>query len=333
MASVAPAGAKFTIEGNCADAELSVGATCRMEATFAPQEAGESRDTLEISYKGRNGNNEVVHVPLSGVATPVETVDSPPPVVESKLDVNPSEVPFTLPKGEKANAVKVTVSNIGDGGLSLNRVEIVRGMGQFFSENGCANVKELAPHSNCVVVIYPNTSTAGQFVGTLLISTREEDREIPLSAQIVQNAIAVAKVRPTSVRFDALERPNVIAAFFGSLMSAKVVHVLSEGNAPLIIDHWEYTSPYFADGQVKSGRECRQGLHVDPKQECLIQVNFRQGAPSTTAELKIYDNRANNPQSVQLVGVVQARLCRSVERALIRIYRQKLGFTVSGHPR
>jgi hypothetical protein len=48
----------------------------------------------------------------------------------------------------------------------------------------------------------------------------------------VQNAIAVAKVRPTSVRFDALERLNVIAAFFGSLMSTKVVHVLSEGNAP-----------------------------------------------------------------------------------------------------
>lgn len=301
--------ATFSAGQNCANTDIQVGTTCQMDVTFAPSQAGNSNGTLQITYAGRKGDESVL-VPLSAVATASELVDSsppppPPPPVLGKLDVSPQQVPFTFRIGDNVKPVQVIVSNIGDGPLPLNRVELTRGAEQFTIENKCADVRELSQRSNCSVWIQPNSHEAGQFAGSLLVSTRQDDQEVPLSAQVLQNTVARVVVKPPTLRIAASDKAGVLAALFNTVVSSSIVHVYNIGDASLTIDHLEFTSPYFNSAANSSGRECRAGLQIQPRQECLIQVNFRPGAPSTSAELRIFDNVVNSPQSVQLLGIAQ----------------------------
>jgi hypothetical protein len=215
-----------------------------------------------------------------------------------KLVVDPGEVSFALHPDEKVQPATVRVVNEGDGPLTIARVDIARGAGNFGWTKQCDSEKVIAAHDECRFTVYPTVRQVGLWAGTLVVSSHEGAQEIQLSANVQPRAVAGISVSPD--RLYAINVSGVDAQKFRSKLR-DVALVQSTGSAALVITDIRFESPWFR--LVDSSDACPQGLAIEAGTRCTIRVAYTGSEGKTSSRMLISDNAANTPHAVELVGI------------------------------
>ncbi|MGZ4787760.1 MAG: choice-of-anchor D domain-containing protein [Terriglobales bacterium] len=291
-----------TTTQDCVNKQIAVSASCRVEVNFSPSDTSTVKGTIDVTYGGA-GKPAMLHVPVDAEATPP---NAPEPAATGKLIVDPGQVSFpTLQHNQKISPIPVTISNQGDGPLQLRGVQLAKDAGIFRMMNGCAGMQQLEPHASCNVSIIASTAEVGTWPGQLIVSTRDEDRPIAISAQVLPETVVDAKLNPRLLRIRA-DATGFVAMIASSFARDSILELSSTGNAPLRIEKIEYTEPFYRVARKFSVPECRAGLEVPPNTSCQLAIGFRAGVPSTRQLLRVYDNAPTSPQSLELEGLAPA---------------------------
>ncbi|MGB0073668.1 MAG: choice-of-anchor D domain-containing protein [Terracidiphilus sp.] len=236
--------------------------------------AGMSSITASLSGVTSNSANLTV-TSTAGVAT-----------------VSPSTLTFgTQTDGTTSASQTVTLSNVGNGSLTINSIVVA---GSFGETNNCAS--SLGIGGSCKISVTFSPKVAGLLTGTVTIT--DNNNQKPGSIQTVTlsgtgspaGTNPGARLSPTSLTFDKCAH--------GSSTTQKVT-LSSTGTTNLNISKIGITGIYARD--FTETNNCPATLA--PGATCTIYVTFTPNALGTaTATLTVSDNAPNSPQTTALSG-------------------------------
>jgi hypothetical protein len=256
----------FAQTNNCSTVAAN-GGTCAIQVTFTPTAAGTRTGTLTVSDSAAN-SPQLLSLSGTGQA--------------GVANLSASSLTFTaLAVGSTSAAQTVTISNPGNGALSVTGVQVT---GDFAQTNSCSTVA--ANGGTCAMQVTFTPTASGTRAGTLIVadSAANSPQVVSLSGT---GLAAAAQLSASSLSFTALA--------VGTASSAQTVTVTNSGNAALTVSNVQATGD-FAQSSNCSTVTANGGT-------CTIQVTFTPAASGTrTGTLTVTDSAANSPQVVSLSG-------------------------------
>jgi len=263
--SAVAASGDFAESDNCTTAPVST--SCTINVTFTPTAAGTRSGTLTISDNAQ-GNPHTVGLSGTGLA--------------GAANLSASSLTFSaLPVGTTSTAQTVTITNPGNGALTVTSVQAT---GDFAQINNCSTVA--ASGGTCSIQITFTPTTAGTRTGTLTVtdSASNSPQLVSLSGT---GMAGVANLSSSSLTFTALA--------VGSTSTAQTVTITNPGNGALTFTGIQ------AIGDFAQTNTCSPVAAVGGT--CAIQVTFTPTASGSRAgTLIVADSAANSPQVVSLSG-------------------------------
>lgn len=166
----------FSQDNDCAT--VAGDESCGVNVTYTPDATLDRDQTATLVIESDAEENGTVEIPLSG--TPI-----PEPQPEITLD--PESVDFGNIDADDAEGVvtrEVAVGNSGNEILNIDSVG-VSGDRAFAQTNDCTTVET---DSSCTVTVeFDSAAGVGDYSGSLTIANNDEDREVPLSASVVES--------------------------------------------------------------------------------------------------------------------------------------------------
>ena len=175
-----------TIQGNDAGAfnqtndctTVAGGQSCGVDVTYTPDATLDRDQTATLVIDSTDQDTAQVEVPLTG--TPI-------PEPQPEVTVDPESITFGPINENEASGVvtqEVVVGNTGNASLNITGVQ-VSGDNVFAQTNNCSTV---ASDASCSISVEFNAGSAGigEYSGTLSINNNDEDRQVPVSASIVE---------------------------------------------------------------------------------------------------------------------------------------------------
>lgn len=229
---------------------LASGAECTVDVAFAPGSTGVIDGSLEVDYQVLRSSFNT-SVSLTGVGIPA---------LQADLTVTPGSLDFGgIVLDQSSAAQSITVSNIGDGDMSLNPVVV---SGDFSQTNDCNNV--LNAGESCVVDVRFNPTTVGDIVGLLQVSGTDANSEAPLaaSADLVGVGLSVPQANLTLT-------PGFLG--FGEIVvngssAVRSVTVSNTGDNNMILN------PVTVSREFSQTNNCGNALNAG--ESCVVEVIF-----------------------------------------------------------
>ena len=276
-----------TIQGNDADAftqtndctSVAGGQSCGVDVTYTPDATLDRDQTATLVIESTDQDTARVEVPLSG--TPIE---GPQP----ELTVDPESLTFGPINETDATGVvtkEVVIGNTGNASLNVTGVQ-VSGDNVFAQTNNCSTV---ASDASCSISVEFNAGSAsiGEYAGTLSIANNDEDREVPLSASIVEDDPTGVKVNYDLVGDTIVSASDALVELTGEIMS-NVNLSTGEVKADLALDP---TTTEFEIIKLFTSIKGRADIEFEPVGETT--GTLENGQLTTTSRLNIKVPEAN----------------------------------------
>jgi hypothetical protein len=201
--------------------------------------------------------------------------------VAGVAQLSASSLTFTsLAVGSTSNPQTLTVTNPGNGALTVSGVQVV---GDFAQSNNCTTVA--ASGGTCAIQLTFTPTASGSRAGSLVLtdSAANSPQLVSLSGTGLTGA---AQLSASSLTFTALT--------VGATSTAQTITVTNSGNGPLTF------SGVQATGDFAQTNNCTT---VAASGTCAIQVTFTPtSSGSRTGVLTLTNSAANSPQVVSLSG-------------------------------
>jgi hypothetical protein len=257
----------FSVQNGCT--AVSVGNTCTLTVSSAPQASGTHIAALEIAT---NGATALDFVTLFSVAT------------SSSLTITPSSLDFGQVQIGAASTLSLQVSNTGAAPITFNSIQST---GPYSVTGTCpASGATLSPTASCTEQVTFTPLTTGTLAGTLAFSTSASTAAIlvPLTGVGITSKLSV---NPTALNFGSI--------LLGSSANLQLT-LANQGTAPLT--GLEFTTT----GDFDVSKPCAQTT-LAPATFCTIEVTFTPTAVGLrTGTLTIASSDPNSPTIVPLTG-------------------------------
>jgi hypothetical protein len=230
----------FSETDNCQQATVNAGASCAIQVTFTPTQAGSRSGQMTIFANVYGGQFIVA---LSGTATAPGNVTLTPPTV----DFNQVEV------GTTSTPLQVEAGNSGGAAVSITGVTI---SGPFkISSNACGTTA-LQPQTDCQVMVEFAPTVAGPANGVLSFTDGAGTQTVALSG--TGAAPPTDSLSPASLTF-----PGTV---IGQLSSAQTVTLANSGDLALT------SIAVSTSGAFQVSTNC--GTQLAGQSSCSINVVF-----------------------------------------------------------
>ena len=257
-------------------ATLAPNQTCVVTITFTPSASGLRSGALTVLSDAAASPHSVS---LSGTGTsPVATFSA------NGLTFGPQFV------GTTSAAQGLTLTNSGTAPLVIASVALPAGA--FAQTNNCpVSPATLAVGASCGFSVAFSPSSAGAASATLVITTDGGNQSIALSGTGVDPRASLA---PTSLTFSGTT--------VGATSPIQSLTLTNNGTSPLTISGIQVT------GDFSQSNTCPTApATLAPNATCSIAITFTPTAVGTRyGQVRVADDAANSPQTVDLVGTGQA---------------------------
>jgi len=263
-------------QNNTCEASLSAGANCTISLTFTPTVAFSPSASLTVSDNAP-GSPHSVTLTGTGVGLPV-------------VNLKPSTLAFgNQPVGTTSPAQTVTLSNTGNGTLSITSVGFTGANPHQFTQNNTCGAS-LSASASCTISV---TFTPGAvFSPSANLTVTDNAAGCPHSVILTGTGTGpTASLSPVSIAFG--NQP------VGTTSSAQTVTLTNKGNLTLSITSIGISgkNPH----QFAQNNTC--GVTLSAGASCTISVTFKPTlAFSPSASLTVSDNAPGSPHSVGLTG-------------------------------
>ena len=264
----------FAVSDNGCGATLGVNASCVIDVTFTPTEAGPRSGALVIASNNVGGT---AMFPLSGVGEGGGAA----------VTLSPSSLTFAPQLIKKASpAQTVSLTNSGTAPLTINGITIQGANATDYSETSdCGS--SLAVNATCAikVVFKPTGIDARTASLTITDNAGDSPQSVPLSGVGTQVKITPGAIKFGKVKVNSSASKKVTFSNVGA--SAVQISDISIAGA----DPADFSEVNTCGGSVAG------------KSKCTITVTFTPSATGArAATLQITDDGGASPQSVALTG-------------------------------
>ncbi|HUI42437.1 MAG TPA: FG-GAP-like repeat-containing protein [Terriglobia bacterium] len=263
-------------ETNTCGATLAASGTCTISVTFTPTAQGAQNGTLTVAD---NASDSPQTAALSGTGS-----------MGPFVSLVPSSVDFgTVPVGTSSSTQSVTLSNTGNGTLSISSIALTgTNSGDYSETNTCGS--SVAAGKNCSITLTFKPTANGVRSASVSITDNApaSPQTVPLSG--TGSSAAGAALAPASLDFGNQA--------IGVASTAKTVTLTNTGNATLTI-----TSITISGGNNNYTETNTCGSSVDAAKSCSIMVIFKPTATGPlSGTLDVTDNATPSTQTVALTG-------------------------------
>jgi len=294
------ASANFSETNTCGTA-LAVGATCKIEVTFAPTVAGSMSGTVSIADNA-TGSPQVISL------TGTSTVQTSPGV-----SFFPTSLNFgNQTDGTTSQPLSLTLSNSGTAALTISSIAA---SANFAQTNNCGAT--VAAGASCTINVTFTPSVSGSASGTVTVSDSAagSPQVVPVTGTGAQTTPAVS-FSSTSLTFSNQA--------VGSTSQPQSVTLTNTGNGSLTI------SAIAASGEFAETNTC--GPTLASEANCTISVTFTPTiSGSASGTVTVTDNAAGSPQTVSLTGSGTAPIV-SLSPTSLNFGNQSVGTTSQALP-
>ncbi|MBV9303612.1 MAG: choice-of-anchor D domain-containing protein [Acidobacteriaceae bacterium] len=262
---------------NTCGSSVSAGGNCTINVTFHPTATGTRTGTVAITDNA-SGSPQSISLTGTGVA-PAVSLSKTSLTFASQL------------VGTTSSAQPVTLTNTGTGTLTISSIAAT---GDYAETNTCGS--SVAAGGNCTINVTFHPTATGTRTGTVAITDNASGS--PQSISLTGTGVAPAvNLSATSLTFST--------QLLGTTSAAKPVTLKNTGTATLNI------TSIAPSGDYSETNTCGSSLAVNAT--CTINVTFKPTAEGTrTGTVKITDNAASSPQSINLTGTgTQVKLSAS----------------------
>jgi sugar lactone lactonase YvrE len=270
-------------KNTCAQARLEAGSSCFFQVAFQPRAPGEHAGTVVIPNDAVGVSQEVK---LHGQATAALVTLSPP------------EVAIYQPPNSAAAPAVITLTNNGDGVLTIGSIALQKGSNSDFSQsNNCPST--MAAHGTCQITITLNQLGAGSDARTDTLVIRDDaagnaqadlasgggaTQLVPLTGSLAQPAALLSQQSLTFTQ-------NI-----GTGSASETFTMVNNGQVPL------HLSAIRDDGDFSQSNNCP--VVLAPGAGCAISVTFN---PSTLGErdgyIVVADDSPDSPHRIPVMGI------------------------------
>jgi len=265
----------FGLTNNCS-ATLAPSASCTIDVTYTPPDAGASTASLDLAFG--NGAVPSLQIPLSGEG-----------VLVPAISLNPLSLDFGTEFLSTDPSLTVTVTNDGAADLNVSAIDIGGAdAAQFSVDSETCTGQAVAPGSSCEITVLLDPSTTGVFLASLDITSDALTSvdSVPLTATVIADA-PEAILNPLTVNFG-----NVTV---GTTSGEQDITLTNSGTADLNI------TSITASAGFSQTNDC--GSVVIAGDFCTISVTF---SPNSTGavvgSLTVVDDASGSPHVVTLNG-------------------------------
>jgi hypothetical protein len=253
---------------------LSPGASCTINVTFTPIQAGQRSGTLIIND---NAPSSPQKVPLAGTGNGPFASALPSSLAFGSQDV-----------GTTSTSQSVTLQNSGNSQLTIASIA---SSGDFAEANNCG--AQLTAAGSCTIKVSFTPSQVGTRTGTLTVT--DNSNGVSGSQQIVSLSGTGTTVsvgfQPTSLTF--------ANQTLGTTSASQTITLSNSGTAALTINGISITGTN--SGDFVETNSC--GTSVAAAGSCTISVTFTPtSAGARSASVSVSDNASGSPQTVLLSG-------------------------------
>jgi hypothetical protein len=294
ISSIAKSGtnsAEFIVGGSCpASGTLAAGASCTVQAQFAPVGSG-SRSASVIITTNAAGSPHAVNLSGNGVAA---ASPSPTPVAQPVLSTN-SLVFGAFNVGTTSGAKSVTLSNTGSAALTLSSVALQgNNPGDFGLSGTCVAGATVAAGASCTSSVTFMPTAAGTRAATIAYSTSAGALGVSLSGDgLIATSPAIAKYSTTALTFADQK--------LGSTSRKRSISLTNAGSGTLLIQQVTLGGSHARDFAVSGN--CTAGRVLGAKQSCSFSITF---TPSDiglrTADIAVLTSASATAQRLALSG-------------------------------
>ncbi len=265
-----PASRDFVVpaeRNGCSRERLEPGTRCTFEVAFQPRGPGSRGGTVVIADDAQ-GNPHLVSL-LGKATAPIVRLSAP-------------NLSFSQPPGRVGPPQTLTLTNVGDGPLNIDGIQVAGG--EFAQTNSCPPV--VVPNASCVITVNFKQVPSGIRSSSLTV---EDDAPGSPQAISLFGALAVPGVSliPASLAFNQ----NL-----GGSSRAQVVTLVNNGNAPLTL------TGIREFGDFVQTNNCPAQVAVNAS--CTIRVTFVPSARGVReGQVLLADDATDSPQKLNLVGI------------------------------
>lgn len=261
----------FSQSNNCPTV-LAPGAGCAISVTFVPSNLGERDGYIVVADDSVDSPQRI---PVMGVAT------------MALARLGPGRLRFTQNVGATASQQTVTLTNNGDGPLSIARIEAT---GNFKALPHCPGV--LLPGITCPIGVTFTPQAAGARQGSLVVT--DDANALPGSQETVR--LDGYGYQPVATLSASTLTPG---ANLGGSAAPQAVTVTNTGDGALTVRAIAINGA--AAGDYRQSNNCLRTLQ--PGGACTITVNFTaHGYGVRGASLTLYDDGLGGTQTIALHG-------------------------------
>ncbi len=246
---------EFSQTNDCSDV-LNAGDSCVVDVIFNPTTIGDIVGLLQVL-----GNDALSDASLAASADLVGVGLSVP---QANLTVTPSFLDFgEVQINHDSTAQSITISNVGNGSMSLNPVTV---SGVFSQTNNCSNV--LNAGESCLVNLIFSPTAVGNAVGLLRVSGQDANSQVSLTAS--------AELRGIGFQVAIGVSPTALS------MSGTLPDAISDGQSVTISNPNNYDlllAPLVVNGPFIQSNDC--GVSVPPQGSCVVEIVFSPQAAGT----------------------------------------------------
>jgi len=256
-----------------APSTLAGGATCTINAMFAPTTAGNLTGNIAVTDSASNSPQIVT---LSGTATPAVTT----------VTATPSSIAF----GSQAfgttttSPTTITVANTGAASTSIS----IAASTNYSQINNCGTLLQIG--TSCTITVSFTPTANGSLPGTISItdSATNSPQTVTLSGTGTGAPTVTVTATPTTLTF--------ASQLLGTSSTSQTVTVKNTSTLSTTLSVGAATGDY-----AESGNTCGGSLGAGVS--CTFNVTFTPTATGTrTGSISITDQATNSPQSVSLTG-------------------------------
>ncbi len=286
-----------------APSTLAAGATCTINATFAPTTAGNLTGNIAVTDSASNSPQLVT---LSGTATPAPTT----------VTATPSSIAF----GSEAygttttSATTIAVQNTGTASTSI----AIAASANYSQINNCGTLLQIG--TSCTVTVSFTPTANGSLPGTISItdSAMNSPQTVTLSGTGTGAPTVTVTVTPATLTFTSQT--------VGTTSPSQPVTVKNTSTLSTTL------SIGAATGDFAQTNTCSSTLAAGAS--CTVNVTFTPTTTGTrTGSISITDQATNSPQSVSLTGTgAAATITVTATPTSLSFGNEAVGMTSTSQP-
>jgi hypothetical protein len=281
----------FSETDNCANAAINAGASCDIQVTFSPTQAGTRTGKLSVSANVQAGT---LSIALTG------TGDTP-----GVINVTPVAIDFGPVKvGTTSKPLSITAENGGGTPVAIGSITVT---GPFVLSSNSCGTTSIGANTDCQLQVEFAPTTAGPAGGALTIVDDKGTQSVQLTG--TGAAPPTDTLSATSLKFPA--------TIIGLSSSAQIVKLTNAGDLPLMLINATVSGPF------QLTNNC--GTQLAANSSCSLSVVFAPTQSGSQTGTLTESDLVSTGQTVSLSGTGLLPPVFSVDPAALTFPAQQVG--------